>query len=397
MIEDILLLQQRQLLEDNMKKQEKMLLQSEKLAAVGELAAGIGHEINNPLGIAVISLERLQTLVSAKDLDPKQMETYLQRCIEALRRISTITDGLRTMSRGDSLDAAVFSSQVILNSIVSFVKELYERKGIRIIVETDDQESLIKVNFGQVQQILMNLVSNARDAVENSSEKVIKFEIERQEPNVLFKVTDSGEGVTSEVSEKIFETFFTTKEVGKGTGMGLSVSKRLAQQNKGDLYLNTEIEKGAQFVLQLPLANPSQDSATDASEPVTMERLNGKSILVVEDEPVLRELVQMLLSEFGMKIDEAENAHLGLIKATENKYDFLLADINMPRMLGTDMLARMKQENILPDNSFLMTGGVLREVTDSKGTDIKPLIKGIIRKPFSRDDLLKSLLSAFSQ
>ncbi|MDD0853736.1 ATP-binding protein [Halobacteriovorax sp. GB3] len=227
-------------------KEQENAVSRAKLASLGEMTAGIGHEISNPLSIVDGYLKRSLRKI------PEPYKSDIEKASWAVERIDKIIMGLKRIARNDELESKkLVLLRSIIDDTISFTKAKLKRSGVTLQIAPYDEDQHILARHVQLCQVLLNLVINAKDAVEQLERKWIRIEIEDSRDELLIKVIDSGAGISKENSEKIFETCFTTKEMGKGTGLGLSLSKKIMKAHGGDLYLD-ESSSNTCFVIKLP-------------------------------------------------------------------------------------------------------------------------------------------------
>lgn len=236
---------------DKKSHQEKSLHQA-KLASIGELAAGIGHEINNPLAIASTNATFVLKQLSKENVDLEKVRDRIEKIENANKRIRKIIDGLRTYARMNSDDMMKVSLTEAVTSTISLISEIYQKKGIQLASEIGKEELFILGDTGKLQQIIMNLISNAKDATEENTERLIKIKIYSKDDKVVLSVKDNGCGIPTEIKDKILAPFFTTKPPGKGTGMGLGVVRELTEYFNGNLDIYSKVGEGSEFVLSFP-------------------------------------------------------------------------------------------------------------------------------------------------
>lgn len=232
----------------------------EKLASIGELAAGVGHEINNPLTISIANLNKLKRDLLANSQDSKEISRCIEKILAANERIKVIVNGLKVLSRSDNETLEEVSLNNVVFQTVDFVKEIYANEGVSIQIEIPEMfEVFVLANSGKFHQIIVNLLSNAKDATENTPDRLIKVRLFEREPNeVVLAVTDNGSGIPNDLISKIMEPFFTTKDVGKGTGLGLGIVNSFVKQFNGKLEVESEIDVGSTFIVALPIARKLQ-------------------------------------------------------------------------------------------------------------------------------------------
>lgn len=243
------------LLEKEVQEERAKSIQTSRLASIGEMAAGVAHEINNPLTIINTAVLMLKKLVSRKTLNDEILMDSLNDIDLTVKRISQIISGLKNLSRDSSGEvASAFTLQEVLNDVLSICREKFKINGIDFRIDMKDPliEKQIEGRRVQLSQVLLNIISNAYDAVSFVPEKWISLEVLKEEDLLKIIITDSGSGIAPEIREKIFNPFFTTKEIGKGTGLGLSLSRTLIENIRGKLYLDTTRPQTC-FVIEFPL------------------------------------------------------------------------------------------------------------------------------------------------
>lgn len=239
------------------KEQELMLVNASQLASLGEMSGGIAHEINNPLSIIKMSLKVLNRLVHKEKIDLNAVDDAIKDMNTTVDRIAKIVVGLRNISRSstEEMDRCTFDE--ILKDVLSVAKEKLRMNQIDLQEDLPEDltNMVFEANRVQVSQVLINLLNNAYDAITDGSfkEKWIKLSLRSSDGVLSFSVTDSGHGIPEETREKIFNPFFTTKEIGKGTGIGLSISKSMMEKNGGRLFYDESSERTS-FVIQIQMA-----------------------------------------------------------------------------------------------------------------------------------------------
>lgn len=227
-----------------------------KMSALGEMAGGIAHEINNPLTIILtLSLQLEEWTESGEQIDPEYLKLALKNIASTSQRIAKIVEGLRFFSRDgthDPFQAASIKS--IIQDTLSLCHERFRGRSISLTFNEVADELSIECKATQISQVLLNLLNNAFDAVNTLPEKWVKVEIIDHTDHVDILLTDSGSGISEEVKTKMFQPFFTTKEIGKGTGLGLSISKGIIETHQGSLTLE-EQSKNTCFRITLPKKN----------------------------------------------------------------------------------------------------------------------------------------------
>lgn len=238
---------------------EAKLINATKMSALGEMAGGIAHEINTPLGTIGMIAEQVQELINEETVDRKTVLEMIVIVSETVRRISAIINGLRTFSRDGSQDCLDTASlrQIVDNTLI-LCKEKLNHASVQIKVIPIPGEMMIHCRAVQISQVLLNLINNACDAILPLQEKWIQIAAEQKGNDVEIFITDSGPGIPEKVRAKLFQPFFTTKEIGKGTGLGLSISKGIIDAHHGTLSVDPAC-KNTRFVLVLPSGKSLQN------------------------------------------------------------------------------------------------------------------------------------------
>ena len=236
----------------DLKKAEEALVSHSKLAALGEMAAGIAHEINNPLQRIKTQISLIERLLLNPEIDRERIQKKLLGLDSTVDTIGKIVKGLKAISRtGLEDDTIPYLIDEIIDDTVSLCQEKFQKHDIKIQIDEFRKNLKVLCREYQINQVLLNLINNAIDVIQDLPQKTIKIKVVEDADIVKIKVIDSGWGISKEVEEKIFKAFFTTKEVGKGTGLGLSVSKKLVESNSGSLYVD-HTEPNTCFVIELP-------------------------------------------------------------------------------------------------------------------------------------------------
>lgn len=237
--------------ENKLKQQQSRMVDASRLAAVGEMAAGIAHEINNPLSIIIANVDVLNKRINEGTFDLDNIMKGLNKTDIAAKRIAKIVKSLKTYSRDGSQDELLKESlEDIVNETIYFCQEKFAHSGINFVVD-EVPKCFVLCRLTQISQVLVNLLNNAYDALETTDNPKIELKFKIENKKVLISVIDNGPGIPNEIQDKIMRPFFTTKPVGKGTGLGLSLSKEIIDQHQGSLQLVSH-SQGTEFVFSLP-------------------------------------------------------------------------------------------------------------------------------------------------
>jgi C4-dicarboxylate-specific signal transduction histidine kinase len=234
------------------------------MSSLGEMASGVGHEINNPLTIILGSIEKLKRQLRPEITSRDEIQSTLEKLSNNSNRIAKIVSGLRTFARDASQDEkTLVSANEVTRDTLDLTQERLLARGIDFRVHVEDIESKDASFWGrsiQISQILINLLNNSADAIETLKEKWIYLHFKIQNGNLIWRISDSGNGIPQNIADKMMNPFFTTKEEGKGTGLGLSISQSLAVEHGGQLkYL--PLETHTTFELSIPVASEVQKKA----------------------------------------------------------------------------------------------------------------------------------------
>lgn len=378
--------------EESLRRAEEQLRVSQKMEAVGTLAGGIAHDFNNLLSVIRANCDLILEYI---DKDNETIED-VQEILHATKRATQLTRQLLTFSRKEIPKPEVLN----LNGIIADTEKMLRRlisENIELTLKQDDKHEYIVADRGQIEQVLMNLVINARDAMPGGGKLFIEtFSIELDEtyageqmevtpgPYVVLSVIDTGCGMEDQTLSHIFEPFFTTKEIGKGTGLGLSTVYGIVKQLGGDISVRSKPERGTTFRILLPRVKERTQYVT-SSIPSSYVSPGTETILVVEDEEMLRRLVCRILRERGYNILEAAHGieALEICETNDKPIHLLLTDIVMPNMGGIDLSKHLS--NLYPGIKVLFMSGYTDDnvaLHKLSSTDIC-----LIKKPFSAREL----------
>ncbi|MBT3980720.1 MAG: response regulator [Bacteriovoracaceae bacterium] len=372
------------------KETERQMVHQSKLASIGEMAAGVGHEINNPLTISIGNIALMKKELKKDNYEKESIFDKLKKIEHGHERIRKIVDGLRTYSRSDTNHNEVISMREAIDQTVNLISEIYEKEGVVIIRENPDRKLFTRGSLGKLQQIVMNLISNAKDATEGQDKREIHLSLEEIGSNSLvFSVRDNGCGISDDNMNQILNPFFTTKEIGKGTGMGLGLVNELTKKLNGKLSIESTVNEGSLFSITLP-----SKSDSDFEQQQQQQQNNGKLkgvALIVDDEKAIRELLVNLLEDLGLEVDEADDGDTALEKVKNKRYDYICTDMKMQRMQGEEFINKARK---LPNGDtgfFIVTGGVTTNYSEKKRAELWNIADGYIKKPFTEESLYNVL------
>jgi nitrogen-specific signal transduction histidine kinase len=370
---------------------EEQLRNAQQLEAIGRLAGGVAHDFNNILSIIMGHGELLLMSAGADD----RTRNGLEQIRRAADRAASLTQQLLAFSRKQVLQPKVLD----LNEAVADVQKMLSRvigEDIELVASLHPSLVAVKADPGQVEQVLVNLAVNARDAMPHGGKLTMEtsnVEISAEQGRdlelapgryVMLKVTDTGHGMDAATVTHIFEPFFTTKRMGKGTGLGLATVYGIVKQSGGAIQVSSEAGSGTEFHIYLPAADGGvrMRHAPSAGETVAG---GTETILLAEDEADLRQVTRIFLEGYGYKVQEAASAEQAIQAAAlyREKIDLLLTDVIMPGMSGRQLAERIQSTR--PQIKIMyMTG-----YTDDMVVQHKVLEPGVklLQKPFSKVDL----------
>jgi two-component system, cell cycle sensor histidine kinase and response regulator CckA len=374
---------------------EEQLRQSQKMEAIGQLAGGIAHDFNNLL-TAILGYCELLTDQIGPD---KPIGRDLQEITAAAEKAASLTRQLLAFSRKQVLTIQPIELNGIISDLVGLLKRLIGER-ITITLALDDQLPAVMADATQLEQVLMNLCVNARDAMPLGGTLTIRTqrgsgnaEHASSDQLVTLTVTDTGTGISPEIRSKIFEPFFTTKERGRGTGLGLSAVHGIVSQLGGSIAVDSEVGKGTTFVIQLPASEDAM--AKTAVTRARAKPVGGETILLVEDEPGVRSFVRIALERFGYRVVEAETSEdaLTALAGLKQSVDLLLTDLVLQGMSGHELAARIKE--LSPGTRILYMSGYSQPMGDAH-SPFDPAIL-TLEKPFTTRTLLERIRQVFDE
>jgi two-component system, cell cycle sensor histidine kinase and response regulator CckA len=378
------------------KQLEGQLRQAQKMEAVGRLAGGVAHDFNNMLMVIKGHTELLLNVLPPTD----GISRKIQQIDRSADRAASLTRQLLAFSRMQVLQPQVIN----LNSIVEEMGKLLPRligEDIDLAIRGSEDLGAIRADASQMEQVIMNLAVNARDAMANGGKLLIEtanadldqsytFSHPLMKPGryVQLTVSDSGTGMDAETQAHIFEPFFTTKEKGKGTGLGLATVYGIVKQSGGFIWVYSELGKGTCFKIYLPRVDQAEEQIGTVKP--TMEVPTGtETVLLAEDEADVREIARQFLESGGYQVIEAKNgAHaIELARANVGRIDLLVTDMVMPGMTGQELAAKLQREQ--PRLCVIFMSGY-SEHAATEMADADPGVR-LLTKPFSRSALLRAV------
>ncbi|HKV77624.1 MAG TPA: PAS domain S-box protein [Candidatus Sulfotelmatobacter sp.] len=373
------------------KRIEDQLRQSQKMEAVGRLAGGVAHDFNNLLGIVTACTELLR-----RDVDVESLE-YVDNIREAANRGASLTRQLLAFSRRQPVQTQILDLNDRLKEVSKLVRPLMG-DDVEIVLPSRSTAAVVEADAGQLDQIVLNLAVNSRDAMPRGGKLIIETGVHDLDEAfarehsmtpgryVMLVVSDNGIGMDEATRSRIFEPFFTTKESGKGSGLGLATVYGIVKQSGGHIWVYSEVSHGTTFKIYLPSAEHKLGLAPDEQAEALPAKREGVTLLLAEDDPIMRKLTRKMLEEHGYKVLEAIDGEeaLQVISQNATRIDLILTDVVMKGMNGPELVLRLIDSH--PEMKVVYMSGYTGELVAHQG-----LQSGIplLEKPFTRAALLK--------
>ncbi len=357
---------------------------SSRLAAVGEMAAGVAHEINNPL-TGVIGFSQL--LAERQDL-PQDAREEIKVIADCSQRVADIVKKLLTFARQSKPVKTATNLNNIIDNTLKLRSYVLTTANIEVKTYLDPELPSVIVDPGQIQQVILNLIINAEYVLKKQNSKgTLTITSEKADDHIRITFHDNGPGITPDNLKRIFEPFFTTKPLGEGTGLGLSLSRSIILEHNGEMLVKSDPGDGAAFTILLPvpdkLPEPSTPPASICKPKSTT--LKNTRILVVDDELTIRKYLTIALTKSGYEVDSTDSPDETIDKLHQNSYDLMFLDIRLPGISGITLYEKIKEQiPQMADKVIIITG-------DTSSADVKNFLKqyglNSISKPFDQQTL----------
>ncbi|MCC7370312.1 MAG: response regulator [Chloroflexi bacterium] len=358
-------------------------MQSQKLEVIGRLAGSVAHDFNNLLTIVSGFTELLQQSIPPDETH----QMYLDEITKASNQAASLTQQLLAFGRRQLLQPKVIDLNEVIGGMETMLRRLIG-ENLELVTQSAAAPSLVRADEVQIQQALLNLVINARDAMPVGGCVTIATSIAEEAfgsdreviPVVTLSVSDTGQGMDEQTISRIFEPFFTTKEIGKGSGLGLATVDGIVAQSGGRIRVESQLGQGTTFTIVLPLTDDDSVSGDKSGGP-TAAASGSETVLLVEDEPALRRLSRRVLAQFGYTVMEAPNGEeaLKLAEAYEGPIHLVLTDVVMPRMSGSDLATHVRESH--PEARILFMSGYTDDAVVQHGVQTQEV--SLLRKPFT--------------
>jgi signal transduction histidine kinase len=345
---------------ETLKNTQAQLIQSEKLSGIGEFVAGVTHELNNPLSAVMGFAEMLKDT----EVDTKHRR-YLDMIHKSAQRCQKIVQSLLSFARKHQPERKPVSVNSLVEVVLEIVQYQLRTSNIEVTTQLDPNLPVVFADAHQIQQVLLNVINNARQAVEgHQAHGLIKIATEADEANVRIVIHDNGPGIPDENLRRIFDPFFTTKEIGKGTGLGLSLCYGIIREHGGTITPMNRHGEGATFIIELPVmevsGDPAELVAAAAATAPDLDEGKGKKVLVIDDEEAILQMVREELTRRGYEVEIAASGEAALQRLKKNHCDVVFCDWKMPGLNGRQVYESLRTTN--PDlcqRVVFITGDVI--------------------------------------
>lgn len=369
------------------KQLQQQLIQSEKMAAIGQLVSGVAHELNNPL--ASISAFG-QLLLTERTLSPTQRHS-VDVIVGEGRRAARIVHNLLTFARQHKAEKVSANLNKVLEDTLELRAYELTVRGIALVRELDEDLPETMVDVYQLQQVLLNLVTNAEQAMRDIERPNHRLTVRTREQRdtIRIEIEDTGTGVPPESLALIFNPFYTTKPTGEGTGLGLSISLGIIGEHGGRIWAENVGGSGTRFCIELPVTTAAPLGDTSQAPPALPEPRPGLRVLVTDDEPHIRMAIERFLTTQGHSVATAGSGREALGMVEGSSFDVVLLDMRMPDISGQQIFERWREERPeLTQRVIFLTGDIV-------STDLQDFLNGTGRpylpKPFELDAILQLL------
>ncbi|HTB82840.1 MAG TPA: hybrid sensor histidine kinase/response regulator [Candidatus Sulfotelmatobacter sp.] len=376
---------------------QQQLIQSEKLSAVGEFVAGVAHELNNPLAAVMGFSEML------KDSDPdSKNRRHLEIIHKSAERCQKIVQSLLSFARRQKPERKPVQVQQIVEAVLEIVSYPLRTSNIEVVTRFDTTVPYVHADNHQIQQVVLNIINNARQAIEEHGacpRGQIKIITEASAETVRIVIQDNGPGIPEENLRRVFDPFFTTKKVGVGTGLGLSLCYGMVQEHGGSIMAMNRPDGGATFIIELP----AMHLPGDTTELIRAEKNNdsaedegaGKRVLVIDDELAILDMLGESLGGFGYEVDKANDGRRALDLLSKNDYHVTLCDWKMPGLNGRQVYEHLRDRKPEACRRFIFISGDV--VNEAMRGFLEQESRTCLSKPFTLGDVREAIRSLTRQ
>jgi two-component system NtrC family sensor kinase len=367
------------------KSLRSQLLQTEKLAAIGELVSGVAHELNNPL----TSVMGYAQLLQAADVSPEIKED-LQTIYQEAQRSARIIENLLTFARRETAQKRYADVNHILRDTLELRSYQFKVDNIQLVKQLDEHLPWTMVAPQQMQQVFLNLLNNAHQALmESAGPRRVVVTSETKDEVIRIQIADNGPGIPQDVLGKIFDPFFTTKEVGQGTGLGLSIAFGIVQEHGGRIWAESQLEEGSAFIIELPIVAHPLDYPRSSLHEEAAPSHTARRVLLIDDEEEILDVLTRILERTGHQAMALDSAEKALQQIENQEYDIIICDVRMPGLGGKGFYRRVSAAHPELAKRIIFTTG------DTLSTDTRAFLESAdaphLPKPFTIEDLQRAI------
>ena len=374
---------------------QRKLMLSSKLASLGEMAAGIAHEINNPLQSVLLNIDMLK-----KDIDGGALKK-VARLEDGVVRIKRIVKDLLIFAREETPDNENVDLNIVIEKGAEILRHLLKISNVNITLDLDSRPLIVECNRNLFLQVIINLIQNAKDAIESSKTDTAVSTVTiisklMAGKEVVVTVSDDGPGIPEKIIGKIFDPFLTTKAVGKGTGLGLSVSQKIIESMKGSITVASSPGSGTTFTISVPHSGGVIDERRKSrTRKPDYSKLADKTVLVVDDEPEVLRTVKEAISPHVYRVDTVSDCTRALGEISSFDFDLILLDVRMPGINGMELYRSIEEQKpYLAGRVIIVSGDIESEETSEF---LKLARCRHLSKPFGIDDLLAAMYETINK
>jgi signal transduction histidine kinase len=366
-----------ELAREELAEAQRVLERTQRIEALGRIAGGVAHDFNNILTVIQGNVDLLRHTAQS----PEELEESLTRIQETVARAARLTRQLLTFGKRSPLRPMPVNLRQIVQATLDLLRQVVP-SNIEMTLSCDEDEIVSLLDQALLEQIVLNLVTNARDAIAGTGHiRVELVRVDAAEPRLLLRVSDDGSGMDEQHLKRIFEPFFTSKVEGRGTGLGLAAVQNAVNQLGGQISVDSRPGQGTRFEVSLPL-RPASAVIGRSSTPPSASRLR---VLVVDDDASVRQITARMLQMGGHEVEQAEDGAVALERVKQNDYDLVVSDVVMPNLNGVDLRRELAQ--LHPHVTVLLTAG------DSTADDSAQPIH-LLNKPYGPRELLDAVARA---
>jgi signal transduction histidine kinase/ActR/RegA family two-component response regulator len=368
----------------------QQVIRSDKLSALGQLIAGVAHELNNPLTTVIGRTE----IMLGQTEDEKTVRD-LEQILTQGQRAAKIVKNLLSFARETSPEKQLSDINEILNNALEILEYDFRVSNIEVKAQLDPELPQTMADANQMQQVFVNIINNAQQAMkEKDKPGRLTVQTIRHADRLRVEFTDTGPGIPLDQQEHILEPFYTTKSESKGTGLGLSISYGIVRAHGGNIAFRSSEGEGSTFVVDLPIVEEPTAPSVEETHEIDLAKLDIQKVLVIDDEESINELITEILTGEGCEVVTVTNGELALEKIAAEVYDLIVCDLRMPGMDGTEVYNQVEQTKSELAGRFLFLTG---DISDETREFLERTAKPHLMKPFTRETFMEAVKRACTQ